>query len=67
MGYAESVWGRAMQVQEVVFRAIAGEIHWFRAANLLGVSAPISALIAAPTSTLLPDSSILVLDKPWVG
>ena len=39
MGYAESVWERAMQVQEVVFRAMAGEIHWFRAANLLGVSA----------------------------
>jgi transposase len=39
MGYAESVWGRAMQVQEVVFRAMAGEIHWFRAADLLGVSA----------------------------
>ncbi len=25
MGYAESVWERAMQVQEVVFRAMAGE------------------------------------------
>lgn len=39
MGYAESVWERAMQVQEVVFRAMAGEIHWFRAADILGVSA----------------------------
>ena len=36
MGYAESVWERAMQVQEVVFRAMAGEIHWFRAADILG-------------------------------
>ena len=39
MGYAESVWGRAIQVQEVLFRAIAGEIHWFRGAGLSGVSA----------------------------
>ncbi len=39
MGYAESVWERAMQVQEVVFRAMAGEIHGFRAADILGVSA----------------------------
>ena len=39
MGYAESVWERAMQVQEVIFRAMAGEIQWFRAADILGVSA----------------------------
>jgi hypothetical protein len=39
MGYAESVWERAMQVQAVVMRAISGEIHWFRAADILGVSA----------------------------
>ena len=39
MGYAESVWERAMQVQEVVLRAMSGEIHWFRAADILGVSA----------------------------
>jgi len=38
MGYAESVWERAMQVHEVVLRALSGEI-WFRAADILGMSA----------------------------
>jgi len=37
MGYAESEWERAMRVQEVMMRALSGEIHWFRAAEILGV------------------------------
>jgi len=39
MGYAESVWERAMTTHEVVMRALSGEIHWFRAAEILGISA----------------------------
>jgi transposase len=38
MGYPEPEWERAMQVQEVLARALSGEIHWFRAAEILGVS-----------------------------
>ncbi len=37
MGYAESEWERAMRVQEVMMRALSGELHWFRAAEILGV------------------------------
>ena len=39
MGYPEPEWERAMKVHEVVARALSGEIHWFRAADILGVSA----------------------------
>ncbi len=38
MGYPESAWERAMTVQEVVLKALSGEIHWFRAADILGFS-----------------------------
>jgi transposase len=38
MGYPEPEWERAMKVQEVLARALSGEIHWFRAADILGVS-----------------------------
>ena len=37
MGYAESEWERTMRVQEVMMRALSGELHWFRAAEILGV------------------------------
>jgi hypothetical protein len=37
MGYAESEWERVMRVQEVMMRALSGEIHWFQAADILGV------------------------------
>jgi hypothetical protein len=37
MGYSEA-WERAMKIQEVVLRALSGEIHWFQAAEILGVS-----------------------------
>jgi len=37
MGYPESEWERAMRVQEVMMRALSGEIHWFRAAEILGI------------------------------
>jgi transposase len=38
MGQAQAAWERAMKVQEVILRALSGEIHWFRAAEILGVS-----------------------------
>lgn len=38
MGYSEVAWGRAMKIQEVILRAISGEIHWFRAAEIVGMS-----------------------------
>ena len=39
MSYPEAAWERAMTVQEVMLKALSGEIHWFRAADILGVSA----------------------------
>ncbi len=37
MGYPESEWERAMRVQEVMMRALSGELYWFQAADVLGV------------------------------
>ena len=39
MGYPDAAWGRAMKVQDVMLRALSGEIHWFRAAEIVGLSA----------------------------
>ncbi len=38
MTYPEAGWERAMTVQEVMLKALSGEIHWFRAADILGWS-----------------------------
>jgi len=38
MSYPEAAWERAMRVQEVLLQAISGELHWFRAAEILGWS-----------------------------
>lgn len=38
MGYSEAAWERAMKIQEVILRAMSGEIHWFQAAEILGLS-----------------------------
>lgn len=38
MAYPEAAWERTMTVQEVMLKAIGGEIHWFRAADILGWS-----------------------------
>jgi transposase len=38
MFYPGSALERAMRIQEVVMRAISGEIQWFQAAEILGVS-----------------------------
>jgi transposase len=38
MGYPDAAWERAMTVREVMLKALSGEIHWFRAADILGWS-----------------------------
>ena len=35
MAYVAAAWERAMRVQDVILRAISGEIHWFQAAEIL--------------------------------
>jgi transposase-like protein len=39
MSYPDAAWERAMTVQEVVLKALSGELHWFQAADILGMSA----------------------------
>ena len=38
MAYAGAAWERAMRLQEVMLKALSGELHWFRAADILGMS-----------------------------
>ena len=38
MSYPDAAWERAMTVQEVMLKALSGELHWFRAAEILGWS-----------------------------
>ena len=38
MSYPDAAWERAMTVQEVILKAVSGELHWFRAADILGWS-----------------------------
>ena len=38
MSYPDAAWERAMTVQEVMLKALSGELHWFRAADILGLS-----------------------------
>ena len=38
MVYPDAAWERAMKVQDVILRALSGEIHWFRAAEIIGIS-----------------------------
>jgi transposase len=38
MTYPAAAWERAMTVQEVLLKALSGEVHWFRAAEILGWS-----------------------------
>jgi transposase len=37
MEYSRPAWERAMRLQEVMLKAISGELHWFRAAEILGM------------------------------
>jgi hypothetical protein len=38
MSYPDAVWERAMTGQQVMLKALSGEIQWFRAADILGWS-----------------------------
>jgi hypothetical protein len=38
MSYPDAAWERAMKVQEVIMKALIGELHWYRAADILGFS-----------------------------
>jgi transposase len=38
MGFTRAAMERAMKIQEVILRALSGEIHWFQAAEILGFS-----------------------------
>lgn len=38
MSYPQAAWERAMTVQEVLLKALSGQIHWYRAADILGFS-----------------------------
>jgi transposase len=38
MAYPDAAWERAMTVHEVILKALSGELHWFRAADILGWS-----------------------------
>lgn len=35
MSYSPTAWEQAMRMQDVILRAISGEIHWFQAAEIL--------------------------------
>lgn len=35
MGYAPAAWEQAMRIQDVLLRAMSGELHWFQAAEIL--------------------------------
>ena len=35
MSYPEAAWEPAMKVQEVIMKALTGELHWYRAADFL--------------------------------
>jgi transposase len=38
MAYPEAAWERAMTIREVMLKAVSGELHWFKAAEILGWS-----------------------------
>jgi hypothetical protein len=38
MAYPEAAWERAMKFQEVMLQALTGELHWYRAADILGMA-----------------------------
>lgn len=38
MAYSQAAWEWAMRMQDVILRAISGEIHWFKAADILGIA-----------------------------
>jgi hypothetical protein len=38
MAYPDAAWERTMTIQEMMLKALSGELHWFRAAEILGWS-----------------------------
>ncbi|MPY89751.1 MAG: helix-turn-helix domain-containing protein, partial [Luteitalea sp.] len=38
MAYAQAAWEQAMRMQDVILRAISGELHWFTVADILGMT-----------------------------
>jgi transposase len=38
MEYARLAWERAMRMQDVILRAMSGQLHWFQAADILGMT-----------------------------
>lgn len=38
MEYSRLAWERAMRMQDVILRAISGQLHWFQAADILGMT-----------------------------
>ena len=38
MEYPGTAWERAMRLQEVMLKAIGGELHWFQAADNMDAS-----------------------------
>src|SRR6266852_4659227 len=38
MAYPDAAWERAMTIKEVMLKAVSGELHWVRAADILGWS-----------------------------
>jgi hypothetical protein len=36
MAYPEAAWERTMTVRQVILKALSGEMHWYRAADILG-------------------------------
>jgi transposase len=38
MGYSTAAMEKAMKIQELILRALSGEMHWFRAAEIAGLS-----------------------------
>ena len=38
MAYSAAGWEWAMRMQDVILRAMSGEMHWFQAADILGMT-----------------------------
>jgi hypothetical protein len=45
MTYPQAAWERAMTVQEVMLKALSGELHRFRAAEILVLVAPLEPFL----------------------
>jgi hypothetical protein len=55
-----------MTVQEVLLKALSAEVHWFRAAEILGSPRTLRRW-REPSNHVRPTVPTLVLDKPSAG